>query len=61
MTLNDEEVAVITKYRQQRELELYENKQAEIRASCEHNYFFDFINYKTTYYKCSKCGQGKAK
>lgn len=60
MMLNDEEVELVVEHRLKKEHEKYEADQAAIRAACEHDYQFDFHNYKTTYYKCSKCGQGHA-
>ena len=58
MTLTDDEVEVVIKYRQEKAAKEFEKKQAEIRAGCDHDFKFDFHNYKTTYYKCCKCGQG---
>ncbi len=61
MTLTDEEVVLVSEHRRQKAHEECEAKQAAIRASCEHDYQFEFQNYKTAYYKCSKCGQGQAR
>lgn len=61
MQLNNEEVKVIEDYREARRVEIYHARIAEERANCLHNYEHDFTNYKTSYYKCTKCGLTEAR
>ena len=57
MSLTPEEVDVVQKYRAKKAKEAAEAALAKKRAECEHDPKYDFRNYKTDYFKCTKCGQ----
>lgn len=61
MKLSEEEVELVLNFRREKAAKKYYEELKEKRANCNHDYVYQFQNYKTYYYKCSKCGQEEAR
>ena len=59
MRLSEEEVELVLNHRREAAKNKEEERIRLIRESRNHDWKFDFQNYKCYYYKCTKCGSGK--
>jgi len=60
LEVNDEEMALVLALREEKRIEAYKIKLKEIRDNCNHKWEYEFSSDYVSYYKCSKCGQGKS-
>ncbi len=60
MKLSQSEIEIIVERRRDQQREVNETMREIRQAECDHDWVFDFQNYKTCYYKCGHgCGARK--